>query len=517
MGRDMMRLRRGVLLNTPHEEQASGAVASFKTDVSKLKECVVNIEPVQDLNGYDSPWPSGGGKNLADIDSWTEGFVDGTGQRINTTADASNLVSGFIPVEEGVRYTYSTPTLVINPNLSPSLQAKWTGYDFYESADLSTAVGRRIVNGQESFSFVVPKNAKYLVVGSRHLQNGGKVQLEKGSTATAWTPYSNLCPISGWSKANVTRCGKNLTPYSNRGNTTRLWGTSWVNQLALIKTLRPGQYTISAKFTILTNPNNEATVQMGMLLRWKDSDGTWHQIIPYQLQTVAATVGAVYDYSKTFALTDADLAANLEFYLYCGTGTTATTANCYDCQIELGSTATLYAPYTGNQYTIQLGDTVYGGTLDVLGGVLTVDRGYDQMTYSYLSRLTESYIGYNVITGKGPVIWVRNWKYTEIAPRRVGGVFGICNAFPVSVHDSSIFASQYRIYFFVDSNITGVSDFLDVVQTLEANGSGLYLCYELATPFTVQLTPPQLRAIKGQNNIFADTGDVSVKYWKHGG
>lgn len=69
MGRDMMRLRRGILLNTPHEEPASGAVASFATEVQKLKECVVNIEPVQEGTGDPSP------DNVRPISGWSEAKV----------------------------------------------------------------------------------------------------------------------------------------------------------------------------------------------------------------------------------------------------------------------------------------------------------------------------------------------------------------------------------------------------------------------------------------------------------
>ena len=49
-----------VILNS-----ASGSIASF-TDGSALpvESLSVSIEPVQDLHGYDAPWPAGGGKNL---------------------------------------------------------------------------------------------------------------------------------------------------------------------------------------------------------------------------------------------------------------------------------------------------------------------------------------------------------------------------------------------------------------------------------------------------------------------
>ena len=38
------------------------------------------------------------------------------------------------------------------------------------------------------------------------------------------------------------------------------------------------------------------------------------------------------------------------------------------------------------------------------------------------------------------------------------------------------------------------------------------ICYELATPQTYQLTPQQIDTLKGQNNITATSGQVSVTY-----
>ena len=44
---------------------ASGSIASFSDgSASPVTALSVSIEPVQDLHGYDNPWPAGGGKNI---------------------------------------------------------------------------------------------------------------------------------------------------------------------------------------------------------------------------------------------------------------------------------------------------------------------------------------------------------------------------------------------------------------------------------------------------------------------
>ena len=55
-----------------------------------------------------------------------------------------------------------------------------------------------------------------------------------------------------------------------------------------------------------------------------------------------------------------------------------------------------------------------------------------------------------------------------------------------------------------------------VTTEAEANAwlanNSYHFFYYLATPFTVQLAPQQIKTLLGQNNIWADTGDVSVDY-----
>jgi hypothetical protein len=79
------------------------------------------------------------------------------------------------------------------------------------------------------------------------------------------------------------------------------------------------------------------------------------------------------------------------------------------------------------------------------------------------------------------------------------------------MHNKSIFSSQYRTYFGVGS-MTSVDEFLSAVQTLETSGNGLWIAHELATPTTIQLTPTQIDSLLGHNNVFADSGVVTVEY-----
>ena len=187
-------------------------------------------------------------------------------------------------------------------------------------------------------------------------------------------------------------------------------------------------------------------------------------------------------------------------------------------QIEFGSTPSAYADFVAiDSYPVTFpdGKTVYGGTLDAVNGVLTVDLAYDQMTYSYLSGLSSSYIGYGQQTWDGAtrnVVWVRNWNYQTAKARQSGGIEAYCNAFKVSMHDTGFVSSQNRVYFDVGS-MASVEDFLSAVQALETNGGGLFVCYELATPIEIHIDPITIQTLLGDNTIWSDAnGTIELDY-----
>lgn len=191
-------------------------------------------------------------------------------------------------------------------------------------------------------------------------------------------------------------------------------------------------------------------------------------------------------------------------------------------QTEYGNTATSYEAYTApTTYTVELGETVYGGSVDFVSGEVVNDCAKDSMSSSYLSGLSlETYIGYEAQTAYfnyHPSIWVRNWNYQKAKARQSGGIGAICNYFPISMHNTTIFSSQNRIYFDVnEKNISSVSDFIAFVQNLEANNESLDIVYELndtySTDFTFTPITPTPETALGTNNFWADEGDTEVTY-----
>ena len=177
----------------------SGSIASMDDAVAGNFESVVcDIDPVQDLHGYDSPWVGGGGKNLYDVSSYplTNGLsiVGLTGDLVVSTLQLCATES-FIPCES---WRGKTLTLNHRPN------GQNTGFSFYSSNTLESFISgeRNDNNPSGSWTFTVPNNASYFRFCCP-IENKDEIQIEVGSTATAWTPYSNICPISGWTGCEV--------------------------------------------------------------------------------------------------------------------------------------------------------------------------------------------------------------------------------------------------------------------------------------------------------------------------
>ena len=169
------------------KSSASGEIASFAdgADNRVIDSLVVNIEPVQDLHGYDNPWPAGGGKNkFTTIGEEVGKYINGDG---NIGSNEGWIISDYIPVTPSTQYTFT-------PNSSSGDSAKHCYFDTNKSF-LSC-----ISSGQQTFT--TPSDCAFMRFSYRGNGNSHDIQLELGS-ATSWTPYSNECPISGWTGANI--------------------------------------------------------------------------------------------------------------------------------------------------------------------------------------------------------------------------------------------------------------------------------------------------------------------------
>ena len=145
---------------------------------------------------------------------------------------------------------------------------------------------------------------------------------------------------------------------------------------------------------------------------------------------------------------------------------------------------------TTNTYTIALGSTIYGGTVDFNSGVLSSYGDIvneDDFTWG---GSTPSTGGLHFVNCS--VSAVSNVGISNMLPKED-------NAWDKTYPCVNIYATRIRIY----GNFTSLAEF-------QEQYSGLQVYYQKATPTTIQLTPTQIQLLKGQNTLTASTGQISV-------
>lgn len=282
----------------------------------------------------------------------------------------------------------------------------------------------------------------------------------------------NIRPIIGVSECNVTRCGKNIWSYGD---------VSGTRAVAVNDVLIPiGSYKISA---LVTSSDTDGTLS---LILFACADGT----------NVSVRLTRDTRASETVSLTSP--ATSITFYAGRTSGSSVgDTFSFTDIQLEVGM-ATNYEAYTGTTYTIQLGQTVYVCYINVTTGELTI---------------THNYIEYDGSEDE-------DWSIASDGTQRIAApadmqkpdtTQSISNSATIT-DASTVGLGHFRIG---NSNlIINVGTFADAT-TLKAYlaNNNFEMLYPLATPITVQLTPTQIEQLLGANNVFADTGDVEVKFY----
>ena len=297
------------------------------------------------------------------------------------------------------------------------------------------------------------------------------VQIAPVQVGTGDPSTENVRPIKGFDTVNVWRGGKNL--YNGLESVEFIKSHILTNVI-----LYPGTYTFSANIASTDTNSTSCYVimQNGNTSIKEFSIGRGD--FSYKTFTLDKIVNRIILYASTGA-------ANSE-------GDTASFSN---IQIELGSVATDYEPYRGETFTVALGQTVYGGTLDLTSGVLTVTH-----TLGVLDGLElPVYVG-TLFNG----YWASyNGPYAN-------GKLPICNiAKGVILNQTTGYTlradyNQFRFQGFAEYYPT-VNDFKAFLQTQNAQ-----IVVELASPIVIQLSPQEILALSGENTVYADAGDVTV-------
>jgi len=459
-----------------HETVATPAdvmTISDGADNVTVSELKVAIEPVQNLHGYANPWVGGAGKNLLNPAELINKGLDSNGSESSST-NSKRLLSGYIPVTAGSTYYASCESG------KSFLLAR-----FYNSS--KTALGSANL---VALPLTAPEGSAYLRV-VYYENNSGDIapadltagQVELGSSATAFAPYSNICPISGFDHAEVTRTGKNLFDKNisiyegrirNDDGTESSSGSS--NYTYPIGGVLPNtKYTIQGKYC------NEGT-----------------------------NVGRIYFLDKHLDWISRQGIS--------GTITFQTPANCYylelqyiknasdfsTIQIEKGESASAYESF-GATYPITFptsAGTVYGGELTVNwdgSGTLVVDRGFKQVKDLWWTLVDDQYTRFRTE--------ISNLK--RISTVRTGTILSdmliTCNDGRAigNVEDFSVYQAANNQDIYIKDTLDATAD------AFRTRVGDAQLIYELEAPVTYSLTAPIVRTLLGINNIWSNTGKIN--------
>lgn len=446
--------------------EASGTIASFNNgSANPLKNLEVDINPIQDLHGYDKPWAGGSGKNKCIDKDWVQGQIQSDG---SITYVGYSISSPFILLTAGKNYTLSRNYIdygvgqmayhTYNTNKEHISDSGWitNNYTINPSNDCYIRLTTRARSISDNPPPLTPTE-----VGTSLL-----VQLEEGTTATTYEPYSNICPISGRSNINTTVVENNLTRHASIGVVLNTDGT--VSMYA--------PYSCTDFCEVDVNSTYKTSITVNYHTNWDWRIASYDENKQFIELSLSKTLeNGYYEEEVVFP-------ANTKYIRACALNPIYSTG------------WKLYSLDDTNITTIPLGQIVYGGKLNVTTGELTVDRAMVD-----LGDLTWSYTNgrfYN--------------KRDDIATYGQGEVADIlCDTYATSKYtsqvDSTIASWNGYIYVRDDSFSGNPTNFKQAMDGHEC-------VYKLATPTTISLTPTQVSSLLGNNNIWADSGDVDVVY-----
>lgn len=148
--------------------------------------------------------------------------------------------------------------------------------------------------------------------------------------------------------------------------------------------------------------------------------------------------------------------------------------------------------------------TVYGGTLNVTTGVLTVDMAIvDMGTLNWMYYSAQKRIVAEVNSGKP--------ANDNIGLDGACSVYKVVNTSYRLAPDKSVVIGNNFISNSYAAMVVHDEDYTDA-ETFKTAVSGQTLVFPIRTPVTYQLTPTEVTTLLGTNNVWADTGDSTVEY-----
>lgn len=453
-------------------DTATGSIASFTDGAENIpmKSVKVRIEPVQDLHGQDAPYPAGGGKNLLETS-----FEDRTvyGITITRTQEGGIAIEG-TPTRD---YSFVVGTVTLLPGTydfwgfvdsgggGSTYQLVYTGENMQTAYIASASSRSRTI---ESETVVTATVFVYATAGAVNTLIKPMVTVS-GTQVDSFSPYSNICPISGWDSVVVSHSGVNI------------WDEEWeVGAISKGVNIDGGRIRSKNYIPIVPDAKYYAKVPASYGYVWVSYyDSEKNYIGASNDNGVAITNSAEFT-----------IPSNARYMRFSITG--GTTYN-HDISINYPSTDTDFHPYSGNSLPIPLGQTVYGGTLDVTSGELVVDMAMLTLNTANMDNNNNNYPGWRNSGARAFMGANINVSYNN-------QILNVGKSFAVNTTDN------------YDNLYLPKTQYNKTQDEWKALAMDVQVVVPLATPITITLTPTEIKSLLGDNNLWADTGDSTVTY-----
>lgn len=289
--------------------------------------------------------------------------------------------------------------------------------------------------------------------------------------------------LDGVSAVNIVSCGKNLFDPENDFTATGLY--------MYAKNIFPKNTNLICKLI-----DKDPTVDIsGLFFGFYDDTYTSGQASAGHFRWIINN-GTVQTNKTNAASGSSSVLCNSLFAYPKDQTTIDTLLERFDIQIEIGTTSTDFVEYNGSTSTISLGSTVYGGSVSVS------EEGEVELTTTYAAY-----------SFTGSEVWTldTNETYFETELSLGTAIFADDSAYMTSngillrLQDDG---KTIRAYLADNESLTAESDMNEIFTNTDK------LVYELATSSSTDLTDiDPIETLVGENNIWADTGDIEVGYY----
>ena len=459
---------------TPKSATITNGIAQFNCiEENLVKGLKVTMNPIQDLHGYSNPWAGGAGKNKL-VYPYAQSTVTDHGITFTDSGNGELVLTNM--ATETAIFTLSNQSTLANGNYIIRVNTVGgtdSGIRVRVRANSTDTATNYTAN--TDIPITIETNVLYLVeirVVAGSSPNGCKlypfVRLST-DTSTTWTPYSNICPISGRTEASVKRTGVNQ------------WDEEW--ELGSLNTTNGSEIANTTQI----RAKNYVPVQPSKQYYFKADNPVWvlffdanKAVISENLPPMGQTANNARN-SNNQPFTTPPNCAYIRFYFQTNYGTTYN----HDTSVNYPSNITAYYAYNGSPetHTHQYSETIYGGSDDFVNGKLIVDIPstakvkLSDLNWTYQSEQSRFYTADLASLIKKPS------APSVILDMMACECYKI-NSFSAYINGQICVATSGNL-FVKDENYTDTTTWLNAV-------GNCYIAYPLATPTELTLTAEEI-------------------------